>query len=397
MGRCRVLLAWEQGRNFGHLARLAALAQLFERTGAEIVWALPPHVAGDCSFVRPWHSIHAVPVPRWIQTQSHAVPNSFADIIAAVGFASSTYLRAAVQAWIRLFETQGIDRVVLDYAPTAQLAACIAGVPAHQITNGFDAPPANFPTFGLGLRGPMMEQRNRDRIDSIDRALAEVAEGLGVRSGFSLKAWLAYPARWYDCIPDMDPYGPRNDGAYVGPVGRPAMTLPVEWPNSCGAKKVFVYMRSEHQLRLVLDALRAREACVICSCPGISPEAIKRSADERIALVDRAVDLGRVLLEADAVVNYGSSAVVCQSLLAGKPQLMLPTDTEKWLVARRVHGLGAGVMPSPDWRLKDAFAAVWESHAIRARAEDIGRRGRAVLGRLERDVRRIGSPTEHRQ
>ena len=56
------------------------------------------------------------------------------------------------------------------------------------------------------------------------------------------------------------------------------------------------------------------------------------------------VDMGQALAQADAVLNYGSTTTVAQTLLAGKPQLMLPSDVEKILVARKVVEQGAGLM-----------------------------------------------------
>lgn len=65
-----------------------------------------------------------------------------------------------------------------------------------------------------------------------------------------------------------------------------------------------------------------------------------------IQFVNQPVDLAAVLPTCDAVINYGSTNLVCRAMMAGKPQLMLPTDIEKWLVSRRVASIGAGVMHS---------------------------------------------------
>ena len=37
----RILLAWEHGRNLGHISRLLAVARLVEARGGEPVWAVP--------------------------------------------------------------------------------------------------------------------------------------------------------------------------------------------------------------------------------------------------------------------------------------------------------------------------------------------------------------------
>lgn len=343
--RQRILMAWEHGRNLGHVARLTAVAQHFEQAGAGIVWALPArHAASLASASQAQAVIRTSPRIESRYAHRCEAPHSFADILVALGFADRERLRSAVIEWIKLFEAERIDRVVLDYAPAAQLAALVAGVPAWQITNGFDAPPADCPLFGIGVRGPMLEQRNRERVDALNSSLAAVGRALGLSRQLSLAQWLAYPRRWYDCIPETDPYGPRDDGVYVGPIGRPPETVRVPWPSESGpSRKVFMYLRSGAHVEAVLRALPLDEVQVLCAWPGVADEMAEQHRWKNVTIVSGPVALGAVLPQVDWVVNYGSTTFVCQALLAGKPQLMLPTDGEKWLVARRVYEQGAGV------------------------------------------------------
>lgn len=338
-------MAWEHGRNLGHVARLTAVAQQFEQAGAEIVWALP---AGRAASLASASQAQAVvrTSPQIESRNAHRceAPHSFADILVALGFADRERLRSAVIEWIKLFEAERIDRVVLDYAPSAQLAALVAGVPACQITNGFDAPPPDCPLFDIGVRGPMLEQRNRERLDALDRSFAAAGRAFGLSRQLSLARWLAYPRRWYDCIAETDPYGPRDDGVYVGPIGRPPERVRIAWPTVPGpSKKVFMYLRFGEQVETVLGALPKDEVQVLCAWPGVADAEAEKHRRENVTIVGDPVDLDSVLPQADWVVNYGSTTFVCQALLVGKPQLMLPTDAEKWLVARRVHAQAAGV------------------------------------------------------
>lgn len=393
--RARVLMAWEHGRNLGHIARLTATARLFERAGAQIVWALPDGYRAPAPFDACGHALRSSSRVAVHAAQRIEAPQSFADILTLLGFADPAALGQAVTAWIDLFDANAIDRVVLDYAPVAQLAALVAGLPTHQITNGFDAPPPDCPVFGIGMRGPMLEQRNRQRVEALNGALCTVGTAAGLRRNLSLRDWLAYPARWYDCIAETDPYGPRDDGTYIGPVGQPPEAVPVEWPGDArGARRVFVYLRSASQAGAVLQALSARAARVICAWPGAPDEAVATWMSGSVTIVNRPVDLSQVLPQCDAVVNYGSTTLVCQALLAGKPQLMLPADVEKWLVARRVHSQGAGVALGLGAVAADigiALERLLDGDAMASRAGEIGVRGGAVHGRLGVEIARCGA------
>jgi hypothetical protein len=348
----RMLLVWEQGHNLGHLSRLAAVAGLLKQRGVEVTWAVPPHrqVAlgvrgcqshdGDPCLAAPWLQTAAVPQRRPGRLESYA------DVLTTFGFLDHHALQQVVKAWLACFEQLGgVDGLVLDYAPTAQLAAWIVGLPAVQITNGFDGPPPGCPLFALGPRRPMLERRNAEQVRSLDRSIGGAARACGAGGEATLSDVLTYPQRWYDCIPETDPYGPRSDGVYLGPIGKLRQTAQAAWPAAPSqSPKVFAYLRDEKQVAAVSGMLDAAGASALVAWPGATAADAARYCTERVQVVTEPVTLTTVLPEAHAVVNYGSSTLICQALLAGKPQLMLPTDVEKWLIAQRVKRLGAGLV-----------------------------------------------------
>jgi len=392
----RILLAWEHGRNLGHLSRLGAIAGLLAQSGTETAWAVPPahldaiKLGGN---VR-WYgaSPHAAPTPT--PTPNAGTPvRSFADVLAALGFVDETSLRRTVESWLQLFKDSNADGVVLDYAPAAQLAALLADLPAAQITNGFDAPPPHCPVFGIDVRGPMLDRRNAQQVAQLDRSIDSVARSLGRATGSSLNALLRYPTRWYDCTEEADPYGPRSDGVYVGPTGQPEQAVQVDWPEGAAdAPKVFVYLRDEAQVNAVLQALGRAGARVICAWPGASASALAQRRGPSRTVVGCAIDLSTVLQECDTVVNYGSTTLVNQALLAGKPQLMLPTDVEKWLVARRVAAQRTGIVarwPVTDDSLVAALHGLLHDPHIRGQAVGIRERQRGLNSRFPQEMARF--------
>ena len=56
------------------------------------------------------------------------------------------------------------------------------------------------------------------------------------------------------------------------------------------------------------------------------------------------MSLRLILEECNVVVSYGPSATTTRALLSGKPQLILPTDVEKWLIGSRIVMSGAALM-----------------------------------------------------
>jgi len=360
----RILLAWEQGRNLGHISRLLAIARLIESQGSEPVFALPPEFMNAPQFsslpqAQPYTRF-ASPMMWQATPATPSRIDSFADILLSFGFADANALSRAVRAWVQLFEVVQPDSVLLDYAPAAQLAAQLLGVRAFQITNGFDAPPPNCPVFGIAMRGPYLEQLNTRKLAQISLTLAQVGRDVMGRSGPAVDDYFKYPTKVYDCIPETDPYGPRDNGLYVGPLPPPHDAQEASWPltSSEGGNqapgpgqparpelpRLFAYLRNVTHAKEWLEALCKADARTLCVWPDVPDALMQQHISSRVRLMRQPVNMNQALAQADAVLNYGSTTTVCQTLLAGKPQLMLPADIEKILVARKVAQQEAGVV-----------------------------------------------------
>ncbi len=199
--RNRILLVWEHGHNLGHISRLLAAASLIEAHGSEPVFALPPAFMQAPQFSGLPYARFASPVVRQPIAKPASRIDSFADILMSFGFGDARALGQAVCAWAQLFEVVQPHSVLLDYAPTAQLAAQLLRVPAHQITNGFDAPPPNCPVFGIAVRGPYLDQLNARKREQLNLALAHAGQIATGEPGPALDAYFNYPTKLYDCIP----------------------------------------------------------------------------------------------------------------------------------------------------------------------------------------------------
>lgn len=351
MGKSTILLTWELGRNLGHISRLLKLAAMVQEQGFEPVLALPEASLHAPQFDGlPYPRMAAPAMPR-IAPKPSVRMESFADILLSFGMGDAVQLAEATHQWMQLLDTLQPAGVVLDYAPVAQLATQLTGLRTFQLTNGFDAPPADCPPFDLGMRGPYLQQRNAGKLAQLSAAFAQVGQQLTGQPGPTLQAYFQHPVKVYDCIPESDPYGPRDNGLYVGPlVGLNDAEL-ASWPQSATGEpnrpRLFAYLRNVLHAQDWFDALHAVDATTLCVWPDIPADLLQQQPTPKVHITRQHVDIHQALAQADAVVNYGSTTTVCQTLLAGKPQLMLPADIEKALVARTVARQGAGLLWQP--------------------------------------------------
>ncbi|MGJ7505190.1 glycosyltransferase [Variovorax sp. ZT5P49] len=217
-----------------------------------------------------------------------------------------------------------------------------------QLTNGFDAPPVEFPAFDDHARGPLVNLARSQGIERLSETIHRVGKDFGVE--LCLEKFFAWPRKLSDAIPETDPYGARADFSYAGPFTlERAMSAP-RWPKASGrsGKHAFAYLRGGMaSVGAVLEALRLAGVATCCVWPDATDVALHRYEGSCIQIDRSPVRLTEALERADVVVNYGSGSVVCSTVLAGKAQLMMPMDVEKLMFARRVEGHGAGITWMP--------------------------------------------------
>lgn len=365
MSRRRVLLAWEQGRNLGHLVRLAEMDALIKERHRESIWVVPfARLAHPFTEAAGGSPLHPAPVlqPRKTLAVAGAPAfvraNSFADILLELGFADPRAVAVAVSQWLKLFESIRPVAILCDNAPVAQLAARLANVPAMQLTNGFDAPPAEFPAFDGHARSLRSDAAARSHgIERLSETIRRVGRDFGAELG--LDAFLAWPQKLSDAIPETDPYGERSDFSYAGPLTLGGAAPAPSWPSSSerSVRRAYAYLRGGMgRVGPVLEALRLAGIATCCVWPDASEMALRHYSDSCIQIHRSPVNLPAALEQADLVVNYGSASVLCSAVLAGKAQLMMPADAEKLMFARRVESQGAGIIWMP--RMGAAAASV---------------------------------------
>ena len=370
------MLAWEHGRNFGRLSRLLAVARMVEQQGGEPIWVVPRSQRDSPALTALPHRRYVAPE---IEQQVFAPDfraDSFADLLLSSGFDDDGVLLAAVHGWTQLIESLQPECVALDYAPAAQLACTLLGQRALQITNGFDAPPSSCPPYARVRPDSDLGQRNAARVAQVSATVTRVAERYAGQRHVTLETILLHPGKVYECIPETDPYGPRDGGLWVGPLGQHRDTVDVPWPESwLRPRRVFAHLRTMPGAEELLDELRLTDAVTLCFWRDAPDAVMERFRNTSVRIVRQPLQLDRVLGEADAVASYGSTALVCRALLAGKPQLVIPTDFEKLKVAQRLAFSGAGTLwRAAEGRACDAVGQLLNNPLLAEIAQQIARR-----------------------
>ena len=336
----RILMTWELGGGYGHLAPLLALAQPLKARGHEIALAARDVKAAAALVSDAPIAVHQAPAN--LNPARDLTLHSYPQILLNTCFNDPEELHARVHAWRKLYADFKPDLLVCDHSPTALLAARGLSFPKLPIGYGFLVPPDVSPLPSLR---PWLEAGPEDLVKDEARAL-DMANGVLVRLGVerlkSIAKLYSVPRQPLFTFKELDNYAAeRKRGEYWGPLVVSAGKRP-QWPTGEG-KRIFVYIRPFQTLPALLDSLKTAGQPTLIHIPGLSPELRDRYAGGNLAFSGELLDIRAVARECDLAILNGGHGTLALMLLAGKPLLLLPLHLEMYINAQAAVKLEAAL------------------------------------------------------
>ncbi|MBC7992325.1 MAG: hypothetical protein H7Z15_03670 [Rhizobacter sp.] len=337
-----ILLAWELGANLGHATRLRSIALALKARGHRVSFALRDVVSTrrllgselGPTLQAPLR-LDAAPRAAW----------TLADVLLTCGYDTPQSLSGLAAAWQQLIELTGCDLVLADHAPTALLAARLAGRPALHVGHGFSIPPRQSP---LPVFRDWAAVSPTHAAESDAQVLAHVSGVLRAQGRPALPQLcdLFYPEQTWLCTwPELDHCAGAGRAAadYRGPDCEFQPGAAPHWPSTPGPR-VFAYLRASHPDHAeVLRALHVRGLPTVCFFPDRAQSKAAAFGSPHIHYSEQPLDLRQAMAESALVVCHAGQATVAQALRAGVPCLLLPTQSEQFLLARQAERCGAAI------------------------------------------------------
>lgn len=351
----RVLYAWELGDNAGHVTRGAALGTNLRDGQTSFLSAVRnTTVAQQVLRPRGFHfvqsPVHMRPVTRPFR---HAI-SSYAGILAASGYDNSDDLLGMLEAWVSLIRLYHADVVLLDHAPTALLACRVLGVAAIAIGSGFEIAPSQYPLPSFWGAAPSAEATANETmvLNNINQCLTR----LGSVAITSIGQLFSEIPCVFTTYPELDHYGARTTGIYVGPLEHVHKQSKAVWRGP-HRHNVFVYLVADEILQeKVISVLLSLNVNAICVFPNLLPM-IKLNS-KRIQLFSDMLDLKDIFRDTDVIITNGGAGLVAESLSRGIAMILLPDSPEQLLGAQRVQALGAAKLLQSNPSIDDLYVAI---------------------------------------
>lgn len=387
----RILLAWELGTGYGHLGPFLGLAPSLLERGHELHIAAREVAAAVKAVAGLPIAVYQAPLCLNTYGGLQEPPLNYSEILMRFGYLEPEMLCGMLAAWRSLMRATDADLVLADHAPTALLAARELALPRAVIGSPFNVPPPRSPAPNMRDWEPVPESRLADS----DRRILAVANSQ--LRGPRLEAVhdiFAGATAFFSGMPELDPYGARDAGDYLGLTSQSTGSAVPHWPQGEGPA-VFAYLHADHpQFERALQALAACRARVLAYVlgPGWQPPARQGG---QIAYAQGLLDFGRVVAECDFCLCHGNVGTTLGMLRGGKPVLVLPKHLEHYLLGRALQHLGAGLVIAPQEEAPDigaalatmladpAHAAAARALAQRGAADSVGTMTRRAVARIE--------------
>jgi UDP:flavonoid glycosyltransferase YjiC (YdhE family) len=347
----RVLLAAEFLRGRATLTHLLPLAMALADRGHDVTLALPAELKDAVAA----SGFPVADAPRWtVAPPAGFVAVSYADLLMHGGWASTDALRGLMDGWRAVLDQTAPDLLIADLAPTAMLAARVAGIAMAAVGDGFSLPPLTAPLPNMRPWADVAP----DAVASVEGRVLAVADArlgaLQAREMRRLRDLFDGVPSFLCTFPELDHYENRPDGTWYGAVFAPSRGPASVWPAGAG-ERVYVDLDPRHPaLGPIVEALAQLGLPTLvqgAGMPARQTDALGRGSVQVTTTANRA----SVLTGCDIVVCQGLE-VAAPALLAGKPLLMLPVFVEQMMTLYRVahQGLGHGAAPDSDTAAIDA-------------------------------------------
>lgn len=335
----RILLAWELGGNFGHLAKLTPLARALEANGHQVALAVRDLTSLDRFLDR--SEAFFLQAPLDAPPSRRKQPVSFSDILDERGFGSPERLDGLVRGWHGIFDLFRPDVVVAEYAPSAVFSSRLFDISCLRMDTGFAIPPevSPWPCFRpwLKLRREHLLKQEAGILQSVNQVRSVYGQPELTYLYEAVQADLTL----LTTVPELDHYPGRKGGRYIGPLLNLDNGAAMDWPDGNGLR-VFAYLRPIPGLEAVLEGMRLSGFRAIVVVPGIEQKLLERFADSGLAISDQPVMLRDILPNADLVISHAGHGLTSAAMLAGVPTLAIPTQIEQLLLTKTLERLGIG-------------------------------------------------------
>jgi len=327
--------------------------------------------------------VHIYQSPVWLpRLRTDRQPVCFSDILMHRGYGSASGLYGLCRAWQSLYASLQPDLLMLDYAPTALLAARGSDIPKVMISSGFGERAPGLPDMCVR---PWLKNGEALTRESERRVVGVVNRVLNKQGKPEIQV-VSDLYRVDHCflfiVPEVDMEIQRPTAVYLCPPKVPGNMRPALWPEGQG-RRVFAYLKPSSEICLdVIQGIAELECVGLVVCSGLAKKTVTKYQRPGLTIYTDHRDVTGVMEDGDVVVCHAGRNTISEALLAGKPLLMIPEQLEQFHNSRCVSKCGAGLYIEKNMNrqaIKEALTQLLLASEFSAAAKSIALKNEVML------------------
>jgi len=365
----KILFTWELGEGSGHIVPHFDLLSRLVKKGHQVYFAAKnlslavknlEHIGVNC-IQAPIHPI--------ISKKDQIRVYTYANLLNNIGYYDKNIIIGMIYGWYNLYKILNPQLIIFDHSPTALLASKDLKIKRIIYGLGFYTPPETYPLENMNV----FQMLDKDqRIVDEKRLITQINHSIK-RINFSpLKTVYEIfktDTNIFRTYKELDHYPSRqmNSVTYLGLVGSPNIGSRPKWPK--GSKRIFAYLKPCKALPEILYLLKKNQFSTLVVCNGINLDFQKKHRSPYLYFTSKLYDQLKILNDCELTITNGTGTAT-ESLLAGKPVLMLPTNLEQLMTAYRVQEIGSGLYThasNPD-KLESKLKMLLEINSFKIKA-----------------------------
>lgn len=339
----RIMFVWELGLGLGHLAPYLDLVKALRKQSHQVIFIARDVASAESVFGREGVVILQAPITLRKVPNPYKVQYNYSQLIHNIGFADPRELLARVKAWLHLFQYVRPELALFDHSPTALVAARALKCKKIISGSGFLIPPPGYPLPKMRYWDKYDEAELKRSDDGVAAVINKVLEVMKLPQLTHMENLFKTDEQFLLGFHELDHYPMRKDGNYFGTFSIPGYGEEPVWPKA-GKKKVFAYLHNFKTMPVLFQVLNKLGIRSLIYAPDLPQEVRKKHTTQNLKFVDKPLNMEKVAAECDVTITNGTYGTTCALLLGGKPVLMFPQNLERIMVARRVIGIGAGMV-----------------------------------------------------
>lgn len=337
-----IVLAWELGGGYGHIMGFLPLIEALLAQDVKVSMIAKNVMTAHRILQHLPVKIYQAPIftslPKPAGTPKLATL-SYGDILHTVAYSDRESLLGLVNAWGELYTCLAPDLIVADHSPTALVAARCHNIRMMSFGTGFFIPPDKglLPLFQSVPKTEEQACRQREQLvlRNINAVLAHYHQPVLAYVSDIFKGAL----NCLSTLPELDHYSQRDvkTTRYWGPRYAISQGVKIGFKTT-NKPRIFAYIKENViGVKQLIEGIVATGYECIMHIPNPSESLNKYvKAHPQLTLSAEPVCIEHLLAQADLLISHGGHGLVAAGLLAGKRQLLVPSQLEQSLLTQRL-------------------------------------------------------------